>query len=784
MKIVHSWLTDLVPVGDDVPAIAETLTDLGLTVDGIDEVGATVDGVITARVLRAESHPDAAKIHRVFVDTGDGRERHVWCGAFNMRAGDVVPLATPGTVMPDGRRIEPKPILSIASDGMLCSARELGLGDDHAGILILPEGTRLGVPYGEALGLHRETVYDLDVTRNLPDCFGHRGVARQLGARLGVAVVDQPDVDGLFHEGRVAPVEIVAGERCGRFTTFVITGVRVGASPDWIASRLTAAGMRPINNVVDVSNYVMLECNQPNHAYDLDTLGGGGFRIRLAGDGEQLTTLDGAVHTLTGDDLLICDAHDTPIGLAGIMGGLDTEISEATTTIALEIAWFEPIGVAVSARRRGLRSEASLRFERGVDPGNGIPSAAARFVELLRLTCPDLRCEGAADETAGATRPGHREIHTSAARINARLGTELSAEEMAALIRPLGMPTTVEASGAMVVLPPSYRPDILETVDVAEEVARQYGYGRIGRAVPNSTMHGRLSVVQARRRQLRQVLLGLGISEAMPNPFLAEHDLARAGLDGPVVRIVNSLVADESVLRTSLRPGLLKAVAFNQSHRRSGARLYEIGHVYPPGDGELPDEHEMLGVVLAGEPAPAAVDVWRQLVAAMGFGARLDQSVVPPGLHPTRAATLTLGKQVIGVVGEVHPDVLDASGIDDRVAVVELDLSVLLTQEPKVPTWKPTSRFPSSDLDLAFVTPDSVIAEKVDKAIRQAAGTLLVDLALFDVYRGPGVPDGSRSLAYRLRLQAPDRTLTEVDVAAVRDRAETALRKLGASLRG
>ncbi len=391
MKIVHSWLNELAAVGDDVDTIAATMTDLGLAVEEIIHVGATVEGVITARVVRTERHPDAAKVHRVYVDAGDGRERHVWCGAFNMEAGDIVPLATPGTAMPDGRVIEPKPILGIQSDGMLCSARELGLGDDHAGIVILPAGTPLGKPYGEALGLQAETVYDLDVTRNLPDCFGHLGVARQVAARMKVPL-SAPTAHVAATAGaptRQATVELVDGDRCSRFTSTVISGVQVTSSPNWIAQRLAAAGMRSINNVVDVSNYVMLELNQPNHAYDLDTLGGEGFRVRLATDGETMVTLDGVERSLTTDDLLICDANDTPIGIGGIMGGLDSEISDATTTIALEIAWFEPIGIAKTATRLGLRSEASLRFDRGVDP-HGMPLAIARFVELLRLTCPDL----------------------------------------------------------------------------------------------------------------------------------------------------------------------------------------------------------------------------------------------------------------------------------------------------------------------------------------------------------------------------------------------------------
>ncbi|MGZ4769397.1 MAG: phenylalanine--tRNA ligase subunit beta [Ilumatobacteraceae bacterium] len=783
MRIVHSWLNELAPFGNDIEMIAATMTDLGLAVEAIDHVGSTVDGVITAKVVRTERHPDAAKVHRVYVDTGDGRERHVWCGAFNMQAGDVVPLATPGTAMPDGRVIEPKPILGIQSDGMLCSARELGLGDDHAGIVILPGNTPLGLPYGEALGIETETVYDLDVTRNLPDCFGHLGVARQVAARLGLALsVPTSEVStATGSPSRQATVELVDGDRCARFTSTVISGVRVTSSPDWIVRRLTAAGMRSINNVVDVSNYVMLELNQPNHAYDLDTLGGEGFRVRRARDGESMVTLDGVERTFNVDDLLICDANDAPIGIGGIMGGLNSEISESTTTIALEIAWFEPIGIVKSATRLGLRSEASLRFDRGVDP-QGMPLAIARFVELLRLTCPELVVHDAMVDAQSAFLPVAPVIDVRVEKVNALLGTSLSGTEIIDLIAGIGF--TAVGDQLLAVSVPSWRPDCTVEVDITEEVARQYGYGKVGKTVPKSAMHGRLSPVQARRRRLREVLLGLGISEAMPNPFLADGDLVRAGLDGPALRIVNSLVADESVLRITLRPGLLKSIAFNESHRRTNASLFEIGLAYPPGDGELPSEYEELAVALAGRDAVAAVEVWREVASAMGFGARVDQSKPPPGLHPTRSATLSLGRDTIGAVGEVHPDVLDAYGIVERVAVLELNLSILLAIEEKVAVWKPTSRFPSSDLDLVFVTPDSVIAEKVEKAIKQAAGTLLVDLALFDVYRGTGVPDGSRSLAYRLRFQALDRTLGDAELTELRNKIIAGVAKLGATLRG
>lgn len=783
MKIVHSWLSDLVAVGDDVSSIAEVITHLGLAVEDVYKVGGTVPGVITAKVLRTERHPDAAKVHRVFVDAGDGVERHVWCGAFNMQPGDVLPLATPGTVMPDGRAIEPKPILGISSDGMLCSARELGMGDDHSGILILPAGTPLGVPYGEALGMEEETVYDVDVLRNRPDCYGHLGFARDLAAKLGLQVKAAPPAPEAKGPARTATVELVDGARCPRFTSVVISGVEVKPSPEFIARRLTAAGMRPINNVVDVSNYVMLETNQPNHAYDFDTLGGGGFRVRLAREGETMITLDDVERTLTADDLLICDATDRPIGIAGIMGGQNTEISDTTTVVALETAWFEPAAIMRSVVRMGLRTEASARFERGADPF-GIDRSTALFVELLRLTCPNLVVhEGAVDARSDAHLPMPPTLRVRAARVSALLGTKFTSAQIRGYVEPLGF-TCTAAGDDLDVVPPSWRPDCVQEIDIVEEVARLHGYGALGKTVPKSTNPGGLSGVQQRRRKLREVLLGLGISEAMPHPFLTKGELEKAGLSGDALRLVNPLVVGDDLLRTSLRPGLLKAVAFNESHRRPGVRFFEVGHVYPPADDVLPAEYESLGVVLAGCDATEAVAVWRELATAMGWGARLDQGTVPPGLHPARSATLSLGKDAIGVVGEVHPDVADAFDVNERVAILELNLSVLLANEPKPAVWKPTSRFPSSDLDLAFTLPETVAAEKLDKAIRQAAGSLLVDLTLFDVYRGTGLPEGTRSLAYRLRLQSLERTLTDDDVAQARLKVEAATKKMGAILRG
>ena len=787
MKILLSWLNEYGDFGDptkadDVERVADALTSLGLEVDSVEVVGETVPGVVTARVVSLEQHPDAAKVQRVYVDAGDGDERHVWCGAFNMAEGDIVPLATLGTTMPNGMTIERRGILGIDSEGMLCSASELGLGDDHSGIRLLPADVPLGVPYGEALGLAPDVLIDADVTRNRPDCWGYVGIARDLAAKLGVEFRPPRATLAVTGDARTANVEIIDGDRCARFTSTVISGIEVHPSAEWMARRLTAAGMRPINNVVDVSNYVMLELNQPNHAYDLDTLGGGGFRIRLAADGEHLTTLDGEDRTFTSDDLFICDANDVPIGVGGIMGGLDTEISDDTTTVALEMAWFSLVGIGRTVTRTNLRSEASQRFERGVDP-YGMPLAIARFVDLLSETCPNLVVHaGAVDARSEHLIAENRSVPVRIGAVNRILGTDLVADDLPALLDPIGYTVSGDGDTREVVLP-TWRLDSTDEVDVIEEVARHYGYDRLGKTVPKSVVHGALSQRQRRRRLAREVLLGLGISEAMPNPFLAPGTLARAGLPAASVRITNPLVAEESVLRTSLRPGLIEAIAYNESHRRPGVALFEIGHVYPPAEGQLPGEYEALTVVLAGDEAPAAMAVWRELAAALGVGARIDQSKVPPGLHATRSATLQAGKEPLGAVGEVAPDVLAAFEVSERVAILELDLDQILDREPKPTQWKSTSRYPSSDLDLSFAVPEDIPAERVEKAVRQGAGKLLVDLELFDVYRGERAAEGTRSIAYRLRLQAPDRSLTDADIAEVRRSVETAATKLGAQLR-
>jgi phenylalanyl-tRNA synthetase beta chain len=441
------------------------------------------------------------------------------------------------------------------------------------------------------------------------------------------------------------------------------------------------------------------------------------------------------------------------------------------------------MGIMRSVQKFGLRTEASARFERGVDP-RGIEAGIARFVELLQLTCPSLVVhQGLCDETTEHV-PEPTVIEVRPQRVGSLLGRPFNSEDIATLIAPIGFAVEVDRvdSASMRVTVPSWRPDCTLEIDIVEEVARLYGYDRLGKTIPKSTMPGSLNAVQQRRRRLRDILHGFGANEAMPHPFLANGDLTRVGLSEDAVRIVNPLAVGDDVLRTSLRPGLLRAIAFNESHRRTDLTFYEIGHVYPPSDDVLPAEYESLAVIMGGADATRAVRLWREVSAGMGWGARLDQSNVPAGLHPTRSASLSIGKTVIGSVGEIHPGVLEDLGIPERCAVLELDLTTLLVMEPKIPQWKPTSRYPSADFDLAFIVPNDVPAEKVDKALRQSAGAFLNSVELFDVYRAPELGD-SRGLAYRIRIQAPDRTLTDSDIGGIRIKCIDAVAKMGARLR-
>ena len=790
MKVLLSWLREFAPGIEGDPAVlGDVLSALGLTVEEMTVTGSVPDGVVLGRVLELRPHPDADRIQLVEVDDGSGTTLQVCCGAFNMAVGDLVPLARVGTVMPSGLEIARRNLRGQASEGMCCSEIELELGTDAEGIMILNDrvaaGAGPGVPLADALDLAPDVLWDLDVGANRPDAMSVMGVARDLAAGLGVAF-EPPDWSTATSGppiADVAAVQIVDPALCGRFVGRVLRNTPVGPSPAWIANRLTALGMRPINSIVDISNYVMLELGQPSHTFDLGRVKGARIRVRRARDGESITTLDGAHRALAAGDGVIADGDDEAIGIAGVMGGASTEIDAGTTEVLVEMAWWDPPSISRTAKRLNLSSEASTRFRRGADWGYNVERCMNRFVQLAAQQGAEV-APGMIDERGNL--PDRRPLRVRSTRVNSLLGTGLSADEMADHLRSIGFGVDPAGDAQLDVTIPTWRWDTETETDISEEVARLHGYENIERTVPTANEAGGLSAYQKDRRLVRDVLVGAGCNETQPMPFVAPGALAAVGLPEDGVTLSNPVDDSESVLRTSLLPGQLGAVAHNQRHFNGDVRLFEIGHVYlPPPEGQLlPDEREFLAVALSGEEAPAAVAVLGLLAEALALPAVEVREAAPAGLHPTRSADVVVAGQARGAVGEVDSEVLEACGVAGRVAWLQLDLQAVLSGPRARRRYRPVSKYPPSDIDLAFVVPDRVAAVQVERALRATAGPLLARLELFDVYRGAGVPEGSRSLAYRLRFQAPDRTLTDADVAEARQRCiDETSRRTGATLR-
>ncbi len=784
MKVLSSWLHDFLDAPVPPEAIAAAFDDLGTPVEEETRLGEGLDGIEVVRVLMLSPHPNADKIQLVEVDRGDGEALQICCGAFNMAVGDLVPLATLGTVMPGGMKIERRKLRGEWSNGMLCSGKELGLGDDHSGIMILPSDLTVGTPITDALGIEPDVLWELEINPNRPDAMSVAGLARDVAAKVGVgftlptppaaAPPGQPVTwQSQGEGGRTAAnssdasfaVDVSDPTCCGRFVARVLRGVDPNVpSPAWMQQRLAHLGMRSISAMVDISNYVMLELGQPNHPYDLAKVVGATLGVRRATAGETLTTLDGVERTLSTNDLLIVDGDDRGVGIAGIMGGADCEISDTTTDVLLEMAWFDPTAISRSSRRLGLRSEASARFEKGCDPAV-IALAADRFCELAADICGATTVPAQIDVLG--TLPERPVVRVRTERVNAILGTDLSSERIAELLEPIGF-TAVPVGSDHDITIPTWRYDSATEIDVIEEVGRHHGYRNIANQELTEPRSGRLTPRQQERRAVRRLLCGLGLAETLPLPFLAPGQLAAAGLDPTGIELLNPLVAEESVLRTALLPGLVGAVAHNHARRQLGIGVWEIGHVFlPPPEGQtLPDEREHLAVVLAGREAPAAVEVWQILAEQL----RLDQPSVRnadlPGLHPTRGAEVLVDGQLFGIVGEIDPAVLARHDIGERVAYLEVDLGALYGAPRRSDAYRQISRFPSSDIDLAFVVPGDVSAIDVERTL--AADPLVWSVRLFDVYRGTGIEHNSRSLAFAIRLQSVERTLTDAEVAEVR----------------
>jgi phenylalanyl-tRNA synthetase beta chain len=835
MKTPLSWLRDFAPFdASDPTTLATALDELGLVVESVERVGEGLGDLVVALVEGIEPIKGADRIRLVTVDAGDGPVEVV-CGAWNFEPGDLVALAPVGSVLPGDVRIERRTMKGAVSNGMLCSPRELRLSDEHEGILVLNDvaGARPGLPLRAALGVEPDVVFDITVEGNRPDAWSVAGVARDLAGKLRLPFTlptPAPAPDLGVPVSSLATLEVADKGLCPRMVVRVLDGVRVAPSPRWLARRLLLAGMRPINNVVDASNYVMLELGQPTHPYDLDRLGGSGLLVRRARPGETLVTLDGVTRSLgtpgrglgdTGEDCLICDADGNAVGIAGIMGGASTEISETTTRVLLEAAYFAPMAIARTSKRLGLRTEASARFERGCDPW-GIDRAVDRFCELVGAPT----ATGTLDERGEVPEP--RRILVTSRRVREVLGVEIDADEAASLIEPIGFGAERVESGLAVTVPtnrPDIRPAPHGVDDVIEEIARTYGYSRIPRRQPSWPEPGGLTPYQRDRRLVADALCGIGALEAWTPSLLDDADHRAMGLAGPAVRVSNPIAKEEAWLRRSMLPGLVRALAWNANRRQGEVRLFEIGVVFshPEEEGrtargglmgsqevELPGERELLSMVLAaqGDDARTAVAAWRVLADALRLepvDVVADESLA--GLHPTRAARLVAGVALgaragggvalgaragggvaLGALGEVDPEVARVFGWEGgRIGWLEVDLGRLL--DPSAAPRRPAeaqevSRFPSSDVDLALVVADAVPAARVEAALAAAGGALVESIALFDVYRGPGVPPGHRSLAYRIRFCALDRTLTDEEVGRLRqDAIDAARAATGAALR-
>lgn len=791
-----SWLRVMVPYEGTTADLADRLSLTGLAVDAILRPGAEVSGVIAAEVRHVEKHPDADKLH--LVKAFDGKtERHIVCGASNYAVGDLVPLAVPGAVLPGGFEISSRKVRGEVSDGMLCSAKELGLGADHSGILILGEDEEPGADLVNDLGLDDE-VLDIDVLPNRPDALSILGVAREVAAIWGLDVSlpeltleeEDEDIQDLIS------IEVLAEAECPRYTARILRGATTrGLSPWWLRRRLILCGMRPIDPIVDATNHQMLEIGQPLHAFDLAQVRGGKIRVRTANKDETLETLDGQTRRLVERDLLICDA-DRPIALAGVMGGADSEVSAATTDVLLESATFEAMTVARTSRRMDLRSEAAQRFERGVDPAI-VEVANDRCAALIAALTGAKVVKGRA---AGGPGPEPRpRIVLSGSGVSRVLGSRIDAATAEQILVSLGAEVE-RADDSLAVTPPSWRPDIRISADVIEEIARMYGYDRIGETLPHGGRVGGLPSSELVRRKVMQAARGAGCDEAMTLSLLSPKvaDALSLPSDHPwrrTVALANPLSEEESRLRPSLLPGLIETARRNVARRALAVRLVETGTVFSPR-GEEVQEDQRVAVLLTGDRGEGwhaqeqhldlfdARTVLDQIADALGTEISVEPMSEPSvPYHPGRSARVVVDGRDIGVLAELHPDLVRDLELPQRVAVFEIDLAPLVDRstEARAPEL---SRFPAITRDLALEVPADIPSAEVLAVVSDAGGDLTESVRLFDRYAGAQVAEGRVSLAMEISIRAMDRTLTDEEAAQVMGGIEAEVSSRGWLVRG
>lgn len=805
MRLSLEWLSEFVRVDMTPEELADVLSMSGTAVDRIIPVGGGVTGVIVGEVLEVKPHPGADALKLAVVD--DGVEvRQIVCGAPNLRPGMKSPFARVGATLP---AISPKPlkkakIRGVESAGMLLAGDELGISEDHTGILEIAADASPGTDLAELMPLE-DTVLELEITPNRPDCMCVYGIAREVSALTGARL--EPPSTGLEETGPdvngLAKVILKDSAGCPRYTARAVTGVRIAPSPPWMQRRLWVSGLRPISNVVDVTNYVLLELGQPLHAFDIGFLAQSTIIVRRAEPGETMTTLDGVARTLDADSLVIADAKE-PVALAGIIGGEDSEVKDTTTDVLIESAHFDPTSIMLTSRRLGVRTEASARFERGVDP-EGTARAAARAARLMNELAGGSVAAGEIDAYPEAVE--RRLVTLRPERARKVIGTEISAGEMVKILESLG--AGVRANETLDVSVPTWRRDLEREIDLIEEVARLYGYDRIPETVCGGAgFDAGYTAGQKATAVLRASLIACGMSEAIAYSFMSEQDPGRLEIpeDDPrwrAVLLLNPLAETGDRMRTTLLPGLLRVASANLHRGNRDLALFEIGRTFTSSDtGRLPVEAEVAGLVMAGElhatdwSRPATpVDYFdlKGVVENLAEALGIPGVEFRPGTEPFMAQGLSAdvfvpdGKAGIsraGYIGQVHPRVASAFDVSVDVFAGELDVALLIdAAEPRVA--RPIGRFPNVKVDIAVIVDERVEAGEVERVIEENAGAFLVSARLFDLYRGPQVGERKKSLAYALEFGSPERTLTDEQAHAEMDSIIGALaRELEAGIRG
>ncbi|MFQ5737075.1 MAG: phenylalanine--tRNA ligase subunit beta [Thermodesulfobacteriota bacterium] len=783
MLFSYNWLKEYVEELPSVAELAQRLTMTGTEVETVTEPGAGISGVVTAEVASCEPHPNADRLQLCRVRT-DKDEFSIVCGAKNMVPGDRVALALIGALLPGGFRIKRSKIRGVVSEGMMCSEVELGLADESAGIMILPKETPLGLDIREALGLN-DAMMEVGITPNRADLLSVRGLAREIGAVTGSAVkVKHATVaEGSSPVQDHVSVSIEQGCPCRRYAARVIKGVKVGPSPESVRRRLEAHGIRSINNVVDATNYVLLELGQPLHAFDLDRLGGARIDVRCAAEGEKITTIDGKERALDTSMLVIADA-DGPVALAGVMGGKHSEVGETTTDVLLESAWFEPSSVRRTSRKAALSSDSSYRFERGVDI-NGVTGALDAAAAMIKELA-------GGDVARGMIDIYPEELKTSAVKLrmgrtSELLGVKVAVEQAEAIMVSLGMAVDEAGEGTLAITPPSYRFDIKEETDLVEEVARLFGYDSIPTTMPVARITAGEPGARTRiRRKVSGVLTGEGFYEAVNYSFVSRDIFGLTGApDRPGVTILNPLTEEQVVMRDTLLPSLLDTLRRNIVRKNEDLRIFEFAPAFVPVPGEkLPAESWKLAGLMYGRRWGRGGRSWSYPKEQLDFfdvkgiveklfasvGAEGPLAVEAPGpsqagvFHPGKSAVVSIGSSQAGVFGEVHPDFAARFELKRPAFAFELDVEALSAMLGRQRAYTPVPRFPESTRDMAFIIDENVPYMKIINSIELLNTKLVERVELFDVYYGGSIPEGMRSIALRIVYRSKDRTLTHQEV--------------------